>query len=148
MTKHLLDLETLALAIGIIGVLLASWGIGSAIGDLRDLADARLNGPRHLVAVGNGTRAIFRMAMQSVTLVAGGMMTLNQEAAHHPGAVVLLFCIVIQGTLTLILTIIDRMRRVQLVKLAEFELAADAARLGRRKYDATLAAVCRGEGDK
>ncbi len=139
---HLFDLETLAMAVGLAGAVLAAWGLLSSVRDLRDLTRSRLNGPLRIVAVGNLTRSAFRLATQSVSVVAGTYAVLSPAFSHEPGAAVLLCCIVVQSSLMLVLTAVDRMRRVQLTRLAENELAEDA-RMGRRKTDATLAAVCR-----
>lgn len=145
MIHHLFDLEAVTLAVGIVGAWLSIWGLFSACADLNYLTAKNLNGARRIVAISNISRQSFRMAIQVAIVGAGSYAVIRLDFSHGEHALVLLSFILMIGALTLVSEVLDRIRRVQLEHLYD-RTVAEEARRGRRKTDATLAAVCRHEG--
>lgn len=141
MINHLFDLESLLLCLGVAGVTLCVWGLLSAMVDLNYLTATGLNGPRRIVAVNNLVRQAFRLSIQVVVVCSGIFATLNQGYAHESDTALMMCFIVTISALVLIAEIVDRIRRHQLGRLFDRKVAEDA-RIGRRKTDATLAAIC------
>jgi 3'-phosphoadenosine 5'-phosphosulfate sulfotransferase len=129
-----MNLEIVTLVLSIIGEMVSMWGLLSCIADLNYLTALNLNGARRIVAVQNISRQAFRMLLQMVVVAVGILSTTFPDQS----SIMLAFFILISVIIT-ISEVNDRLRRMQLEHLYD---QMEGVRAGRRKTDATLAAVC------